>query len=219
MHLAAQCVCRQQRQLRYMADLYSNRTELIPTMETVTVPGSVRPVTLWQTVAGRAEAAPGSGEVIRVCATARGTMYEEGAVHTTVSVRLLCRTPEGRFFTARTRLNAEFTLPETSGVTGVRSAMVTVTEAAAPSLAEDIRITLRMDALAIQEESFSCVQAVEVSGEEPADRPRTPSFILARVPAGTDMWTLARRCHSTMEAIASVNEGRQEGLLLIPRAR
>ena len=216
-HFSVQCVCFQRRELRYLADVYSNRTELIPTMETLPFVRNVRSVSVRQTVAGRAET-PGTGEIIRCSAAVRSVTWEEGAVRAGVGVRLLCRDGEGRFFTARCRLSAEFTPADPSPASLLRNINVVVTDVYCPALTEDIRVTLRMDALSRETDEITCVAAVEESSEKP-DPSRYPSFTMLRVPAGADMWTLARRYHSTEEEIAAVNEGREEGILLIPKAR
>ncbi len=217
-HLAAQCVCRQRQEFRYIADLYSNCLELIPETETFTLVANARPVSVRQTVAGRAETMTEEGEIIRVSAAVRGVAREDDAVKTTVNVNLLCRDGSGMFFSARARLNAEFTLPDISPGAALCGIRVTVLDAYCHAPADDVHVTLRMDALVLEERALTCVSEIR-EGEGPDEGKKLPSCVLVRVPEGTDMWKLARQYHSTTEAIASVNDDRNSGLLLIPRTR
>lgn len=218
-HLGAQCVCRERRQMRFLRDIYSNRTELVPVMENVPVIRDVRIVTVRQTVAGRVEAWSGEGELLRATASVGGTAVEGGTVRTTVNIRLLCRASDGSFSAARSRLTAEFTPSELPDGAELRDVAVTVTDVYCVGASGDIRAILQMDALAAEPGFISCVSAVEEDPDAWNARERAPSITLIRAAAGTDMWSVARKYHSTVEAIAAANEGRTEGLLLIPKAR
>lgn len=218
-HLGAQCVCRCRRQLRYMSDVYSNRTVLVPQTEKLVLTGGVRPVLMRQTVADRVEGADRDAELLQATASVAGVYPEDGCVKTSVNVRMIFLRKDGGCSSARGRLNAEFTLPELSSGETLQDAEVTVTDIYAVPGAGDVRVSLRLDANAAAQAEITVVTAVEEDEEAAEKRGRTPSAVLVRVPAGADLWELARRCRSTVEDILLVNEGRRDGLLLIPKGR
>jgi hypothetical protein len=221
LHLAAQAVCRQRQEAAYIADLYSNRTALVPSYRSLSAVADMRPVSLRQTVAGRAEPFSGDGEVLSLTACVGDLTVEDGAVRTTVNIRLLSRQAGGQCSVARCRLGAEFTTNDLPAGAALESVTVTATDVyyAPGNGGADVRVTLQMDALAVTEES---VMAVDEVTEDPAaweQEKNMPSVSLLWARPGTDLWQVARRYHSTLEAIAMANEGREEGLLLIPKGR
>ncbi len=218
-HMGAQCVCRERRELPYMADLYSSRTELIPRCENVRLVRDVRAVVMRQTVANRIEGAEREAELLQTGASVGGIMVEDGAVKTAVNVRLMYILPDGGCSSVRGRLPAEFTLPELPAGAALRNVSVAVTDIYCVPGTGDVRVTLRLDALAVEETEISCVCAVEEDADAWSARGRMPSAVLLRIPAGTDLWTVARRYRSSVEDILLVNEGRRDGLLLIPKGR
>jgi hypothetical protein len=220
-HLAAQAICRQRQEVAYIADLYSNRTALVPAMSPLTVVSDMGPVSLRQTVAGRAEPFSGDGEVLSLTAAVGGIAVEENTVRTSVTIRLISRQRDGQCTAARCRLTAEFTASELPQGAALQAVTVTATDVyyAPGSGGADVRVTLQMDGLRLVQTTVMAVEAVTEDGEAWEKEKGAPSVTLVRVPGGTDMWSLARRYHSTMEAIAGANEGREEGLLLIPKGR
>lgn len=219
-HLAAQCVCRQTREISYMADLYSNRTMLTGQAEPLELITGTRNVSVRQTVTGSAEPSGAGGEVLGLFARVGSIAVEGDVVKAAVGIRLICRQQDGTYSLSRCRLAAEFPadLPE-----GTELACVTVTVTDvyyAPSGAGmDVRVSLQMEALALSRQTIFCVSQVTEDAAAWETMPLTASVTLARVGPETDMWALARRYHSTVDAIEKANEGRERGLLLIPKCR
>lgn len=221
LHLAAQAVCRQRGEVAYIADLYSNRTALAPEMAELPVLSEVRPITMRQTVTGRAEPFSGDGEVLSLSASVGGVTVEGNTVKTSVSIRLISRQADGRCALSRCRLSAEFTATELPADTELAAVTVTAADVycAPASGGADVRATLQMDAFAMGRGVIRCVSAVTEDAEAWEREKNTPSVTLIRAGAEAELWALARRYHSTVEAIEAANEGRREGLLLIPKAR
>lgn len=218
-HLVAQCICRRTEEVSYIADIYSNRTELVSERSELPMAGTVRPVTMRQTVTGTVEQMGVGGEAIALSASIGSVTVEGGTVRTAVNLRIICRM--GTSFTlARSRLAAEFTtdLPEGTTLTGVTvSAADLYCSQAGGGM--DVRAVLQMDAMAVTAQTVSCVTAVTEDAEAWAAQPAAPSVTLVRVAPGEDMWAVARKYRSTVEAIVAANGDRTEGLLLIPKAR
>lgn len=224
-HLAAQCVCRRRQTVRYMADIYSNRTELVPEPEEHAWLTELRPVSLRQTVTGRVEAAPPGAELLRAAVAVGGTAVEGNTVKTGVNARLLFRNGDGGCVPVRCRLPVEFTVMDLPPEGKLRDIVISAADVycgPGPGGA-DLRVTMRMDALAAGETAIRWVGAVEEDAEAWQARDRAPSVTLVRVPEGAELWTLAKKYRSTPEAIRAANgglaEGVPEGLLLIPKGR
>ena len=220
-HIAAQCVCRSRQELRYIGDIYSTRTQLIPVSESLRVLSGVSQVSVRQTVTGRAESVPAGGELIRACAAVGGISLEDNTVKTAVNARLLFRSGDGVLSSVRCRFSAELTaseVPEGAVLQDIRVEIVDI-YAGMNAGGADVRAVLQMDAAAVTERSIVYVSAVEEDADEGRSLPRAPSVTLVRVPEQKDMWELAKRYRSTSRAILEANEGRKEGLLLIPKGR
>ncbi len=217
-HVAAQCVCREHRTLAYLSDLYSNRTELQPQRTELRLVESVRSVSSRQTVADRVEGIPAEGELICGTADAGGIVPESDCVRTSVSIRLLYRLPDGSSCSVRGRSAAEFTLDLSPGER-LRDVRVRVADLYCVPGTGDVRVSLQMEALAERETVIRPVCAVTEDEEAWRGRAKSPSAVLIWTEPGVDLWTLARRYHSTVDDILAVNGDRRHGLLLIPKGR
>lgn len=214
LHFAAQCVCRERRRVTYLADVYSNRTTLIPTFSELSVIANARPVAMRQTVAGKAEPAA-EGEAFLLSASAGSVSVQGGTVASSVLIRLVTRSADGTMTASKCRLPAEFTLTEAMDGAALREASVTVADVYAAG--SDVRAVLEMNAVM---ETGGTIRAVsEIKEDAQAALPKRASATLARVSAGTDLWQLARRLGSSVEVIEAANAGRRDGLLLIPKAK
>ncbi len=220
LHLVAQTVCREPKEIAYIADIYSNRTVLIGQTGPISVTGGVQPISMRQTVTGSAELLGAAGEVLSVSASVGNVTADGGTVRTTVNVRAIVRQDGGGFTAARCRLAAEFTadLPAGAALQGVTVTTADVyCSVAGGSL--DVRTVLQMDASAVTARSVMAVTGVTEDQDAFAKLPAAPSVTLARLEPGADMWAVAKKYRSTVEAIAAANGERQAGLILIPKAR
>lgn len=217
-HMAAQCVCRKKQEVTYIEDLYSNKETLIPERGEILCDGEIQPVTMRQTVTGRAEFA-GEGEVVCTSASVSGITVEGETVKTAVNIRLVIRQNSGQYASVRCRLGAEFTT-ELPADTELQNVMVRVMDVfcSASAGAADVRVVLQMDGCRLTRKALTCVQNVSVD-ENGEDRGNEPSITLVRVGKDADMWRLAKQYRSSPEAIVAANEGNNSGLLLIPKSR
>lgn len=218
-HMVAQCVCRRNQEVAYIDDLYSNREELLPKRESLRCVSAVQPVSMRQTVTGRAEGAAGEGRVLSAAASILGVTTEGETVKTAVNVRLISLQSSGQCVPIRCRLNAEFTT-ELSADTELQNVMVRVADVyySAAGGDVDLRVVLQMDAHRVSQKALTYVEAVAV-GESDAAKKDIASITLVRRAASEDIWQLAKRYRSSPEAILSANEGNSSGLLLIPKSR
>lgn len=216
-HMAAQCVCRKKQEVAYMEDLYSNKNHLVSECGGILCDREVQPVSMRQTVTGRAEFA-GEGEVACTSASVSGITTEGETVKTSVTVRLVIRQSNGQYASARCRLGAEFTT-DLPAETELQNITVRVTDVfcSASAGAADVRVVLQMDGWRVTRRVLMCVQNVSVD-ESGESRGNEPSITLVRA-ENMDLWSLAKQYRSSPEAIEAANEGNISGLLLIPKSR
>ena len=145
---------------------------------------------------------------------------EAETVRTAVNVRAVLQQESGGFATARCRLTAEFTTDIPAGTT-LQNVTVTAADvycgAAAGAL--DVRVVLQMEAVAVTERTVTAIGAIREDQQAWAAAPAAPSISLVRLEPGADMWAVAKKYHSTVEAIAAANGEEPSGLLLIPKAK
>lgn len=216
LHFAVQCVCMAERKTEYIADVYSNRTVLEPLSEEYSAILEARPVSMRQTVAGRAEP-EAEGELVILNASVGAVSVEDGAVRTGVVIRMASVSADGVWTPSKCRLSAEFTPFEPSD--GAVLTDVSVYAADVYAAGSDVRAVLQMDAVLTKQGTIRSVAGLREDDEAFARLPKKPSVTLVRVQPGTPLFELARRCGSSVEAIAEANGGRRDGLLLIPKAK
>ena len=219
LHMAAHCVCRKTDEMQYISDAYSNCLHLIPEMESIGICTQARPISMRQTVTGKAEPAVGEGEVLSVAAMVGTISRMENGVKTSVGVRILTRNG-GQYAVSRCRLGVEFSL-EIPAACDLSSVAVKVTDVyfASGNSTADTRVTLQLDGLLSEKKSIECVGCILADEEDVRDFDSYPTVTLVRAPQDANLWSLAKKHHSTIEAIHLANEGKTEGLLLIPKTR
>lgn len=219
-HMAAQCICRSMGEIRYISDAYSNCVHILPAMESFEICTQASPVTMRQTVAGKAEPGVGDGEVLSVSAAVGSVSRADNGVKTAVNVRVLHRGVNGQYIVSRCRLGAEFSLDIPEGcelsAISVKAADVFFT---AGSGGADARVTLQLDGFVIRRKTVTCVGRIEADEDDVRDFDSYPSVTLVRAALDGDLWALAKKHHSTVESIRTANEGKADGLLLIPKTR
>ena len=216
LHFAMQCVCRERRAVPYMADIYANRACLVPDFAETPVIMEAKPISMRQTVAGRVEP-EAEGEPVIVNASVGAVSVEDGTVKTSVLVRMASRSPDGNWTSSRCRMNVEFTPAETQA--DMTLSEISVYAADVYSTGSDVRSVLQMDAVMMREGVVRSVSEVTEDAEAFETRAQRPSVTLVRVKPGASIWELAKSCGSSVEAIEAANDGRCDGMLLVPKAK
>jgi len=220
LHLVAQAVCMEETEAPYIADTYSNSAILTTTLKTQNLLSTCSPVIARQTVMGFLEL-PGEGTEALFFRTTVGNI-NDGAdnVSAVIGVRAIYRRRDGSLGASSTRLNAEFSpdLPKNATLHS-RCLLAPEVFASQASGGLDVRVPAELYAMAVTGEEITCVDSVSVDEEASRQEKKIPSLTLVHAKAGTDLWSLAKQYHSTVEAIRAVNDGREEGLLLIPKCK
>lgn len=219
-HMAAQCICRQSGEMRYISDVYSNCVHILPEMEDMEICTQARQITMRQTVAGKAEPSVGEGEVLSLSAMTGAVSRMDSGIKTSVNVRVLVRGANGEYAVSRCRLGAEFTLdiPADSELTGV-TVKVSDVYCSTGGGGVDVRAVLQLDGYLVSRCTIECVGQIVADEEDVRDYDSYPSVTLVRAAIEDDLWAMAKKHHSTVESIRMANEGKSSGLLLIPKTR
>ena len=220
LHLVAQAVCMEETEAPYIADTYSNCAVLKVEEKTQKFPSSCRPITARQTVMGFLEL-PGEGTEALFYRTTVGNVSDsEDNISAVIGVRVIYRRRDGSLGASSTRLNAEFG-PDLPKGSALRSRYLLAPEvfASQASGGLDVRVPVELYAMAVSEDEITFVDSISVEEKASQQGKEIPSLVLVRAEAGTDLWMLAKQYHSTVDAIRAVNDGREEGLLLIPKRK
>ena len=130
----------------------------------------------------------------------------------TAPVDLIYRTKTGELAVIRRSVTGQSTLTKGDEVLSISPGDPELT-------ANALRLPMTVCLCAAAEERLERVTGLELDSEAPFDQAKLPAAVLAARGDG-DLWTLARRWHSTVEAIEEQNrEAGPEDLLLIIRER
>ncbi|NLB29463.1 MAG: LysM peptidoglycan-binding domain-containing protein, partial [Clostridiales bacterium] len=87
----------------------------------------------------------------------------------------------------------------------------------------EVRVPLEVRAYETTKSECAHIVEIDLDEERPLDIASLPSLVLARVSKGDNLWTLAKKHHSTSELIAGANELEDEAelpnVLVIPKKR
>lgn len=216
-HILAQVITREEKELQYIADIYSNQKALLPQVDSSSFCSRMRNIPLSRSLSGSVEAPPDTAAVLYARGSVSNIALEESGISVTVSVKVICRSSDNRYTCASARLTESFELLPADGETLTLSSL-TVGDcfASVNGGSLELRVPVQIEAAISGTESIAHVQDVQIL-EDPL--PSRPSATLLFAAAGSDLWALAKAHGSTCDAIRKANEGREEGLLLIPKAR
>lgn len=202
-HLVAQAVCRSRMEAEVLTDAYSNRTLLEVETETLTLPLPAEPEQ--QRVFAEAELPCDAG-----CTTAAAwSTLRSGDSAEAVILR---RNADGGYSALRQELH--FAPPEETVVRSAEPGELTVTPGA-----DGLRLRLPIQLETARRETLTLTQITALRGEEANTAAAAmPALTLLRVGAEADLWEIAKRHASTVEAIRAANpEDAQRNYLAVPK--
>ena len=218
-HLVAQLVCMTELECDSLSDAYSNVSALELTMQ------EQRFAQYAQLEPLRAEAEdriPCETQGMTVCgsrASLRAVSVENGAVSGAVDVAVLLQSQEGTVTSVRRELR--FSQPAET------AAMLLAARPEEAYLSLDaegvaVRVPVRLELLSAQEQTLRQVTEICV-GDKNSALDALPSVTLVRADASPDLWALAKRYCSSVEAIRSANPAQEDddarAFLLLPKVR
>ncbi len=219
LHVLAQVVCSQRKEISYISDVYSNRYPLQAVFGAQQALCSAVCDTRRDSMRGVLDMPWHIRDILYVTAGIGLWSASETGFSCPINVRLLIRDEEGclhglvRSFAANWDSDCDGAESET-----IKEAICEeLTAVPAPDGAE-----VKMLAVATLRRSLD----VRITPLEAAEMDETARVDLSACPSvtvlpdkGGDLWTLAKRYHSTVELIEEVNRDAETSVLIIPRAR
>lgn len=217
LHLLAQVVCRRQAELAYVADAYSNRRRIEPVFGENVLCSEQRPLSLRHTVSCTADAPHDAGDILFAKGRVSSVSVCDEGVEVSVNFRAVYRRADGGYGCVSRRVQEVVpALPEEGEMLLACGAFIENVFSTVGANGIELRASVELDLRAQRMTTLSHLTGLAI-GEEPL--PDVPSLTLLRCGGEEELWPLAKAHRSTCAAIREANDGRCEGLLLIPKCR
>ncbi len=217
LHILAQVIAREEKELGYLSDVYSNQIPLEPLMSQETYCTSMREWPLSCSLSGHIEAPADAVSVLYTKSCISGFSADEAGISVSVSAKVIYLRSDSSYACANVRLKEQLdaSLSENEHL-NICSVQAGDSFASISGGALDVRVPVNLHIQAYTEQAISHVADVR---ELDDDRQEPPSVTLIYAESQQDLWSVAKKYGSTCDAILKANEGRKEGLLLIPKTR
>ena len=223
-HLLLQTVCRTRKELRYLADAYSNSNALLLERGELCLWAVQGQETGKESARLLCEAPDGVDEVLVSTALAGEVTEKENGIVLPVHVHLLYRDQKGHINCVKKRMELAFPCkPSEGGALQVDGLDLTELYAAPSGDGVDVRLNGQIQITRLLEKRISSVDVITQT-EESLDLSSQPALVLLRASSQDDLWTIAKANYSTVEEIMRVNALPDEGeswdqYILVPRVR
>ena len=216
-HILLQLVCRSRIRIRTVADAYSNLTPLDAQTETLRFSSADERRTLRVTAAESVDVMEDCSDVICVFPTLSRCSLEGQKLSAAANLDILYRTAGGELSAVRRTLMLE----EDCGGGDARllSASLAEIDLRPSGGSMETRVTLEAQLLCETDNEIGSISGVTLDEEQSFDLSRFPSLTMVRR-EGESLWEIAKRYHSSVEAIEAYagGETENEGMLLVPKS-
>lgn len=216
-HVLLQLVCRSRIRIRTVADAYSNLTPLDAQTETLHFSSADERRTLRVNAAESVDVMEDCSDVICVFPTLSRCSLEGQKLSAAANLDILYRTAGGELSAVRRTLMLE----EECGGGDARllSASLAEIDLRPSGGSMETRVTLEAQLLYETENEIGSMSGVVLDEEQSFDLSRFPSLTMVRR-EGESLWEIAKRYHSSIEAIEAYagGETENEGMLLVPKS-
>lgn len=215
-HVLLQLVSRNRVSLLTVADAYSNLCPLQAQTQTLRF-DSAKERRSVRVDAGESFAlAEDCTQTLCVFPSLSRCTLEEETLRAAVHFDLLCRTDDGAYTALRRTVMVEQPCPGPDA--RLLSVRLCEAELRPGGKGLEARVSLEAQLLDELRREIVCIDAVTLDEEQAFDRSRFPTLTLVRT-QGESLWELAKRCHSSVEAIEScLSETPDGGMLLVPKS-
>lgn len=219
LHILAQATCVEPREIVYISDAYSNTHMLDQNYGPAENLCAETPVVLRDNMRGVIETPIAVREILQVMADVGVWNTTESGYCCPINVKILFRNEEGvtcglvRSFTAKWELDYKEAVD-------VDLLSVRCTELFATLTAGGIEVRLLAEAQALERRNMTVLPVESLTADEdsPIDLSILPSVVVLPEKQD-DLWSLAKKYHSTLDLIQAANADVSSNILLIPRAR
>lgn len=216
-HALGQLVSRSSVGIRSITDAYSNRMPLKESAELLALQSAEQREPVRLSTSQNLKVMEDCTDVLCVLPSISRASLEQGKLSAAVNFDMVYRAGGGLLSAVRrtVMLEGAYTEPQ-SQITDV-----SITELRLRPEGEtlDLEMSVQFGMTHIRNLELQRLCAVELMEEQPYDSAAFPTLTLVR-PEGESLWQLAKKYHSSVEAIQSENEketGEKKGLLLIPK--
>ena len=216
LHILLQLVSRSRVQIRCVADAYSNLMPLSARTETLRFDSAEEKRTFRTGAAESIGVTEDCADVICVFPTLSRCTLEEGSLRAAVCIDILYRGESGELSAVRRMVQLEDGCG--SGELRLLGAWLTETDFRPAGKSIEARVALEAQLLCMKKSEIAGISAVTLDEEQAYDSGGFPSLTMVRQ-EGESLWELAKRYHSSVEAIEAfaVPEA-GGGMLLIPKS-
>lgn len=216
LHATAQMCFERRETLIFLSDAYSTSCPAVIAERTLPICRSICREQLTANAYERIRVERERGEIISAFSELLSCAVHDGKAELSASVSLLLRSEDGSFGTQQRLISFDTPLPEPEG----EISLVRITSLRAEREGEEIAISISAAFDYTQRElvELCCLSSLELDTENAFDSASLPSLTIARKGEG-ELWDLAKRCHSSVEAIEQTQQKypMPGDLLLIPR--
>lgn len=215
-HVLLQLVSRSRAEIRTVTDVYSNLTPVSVQTETLRFESAEERRTLRASVSESVALPEDCADVLCVFPTLSRAAVEAEKLSATVSLDILYRGESGGLAAVRRTLTPACAC--SPGELRLLSAALTEAELRPAGKSMEARVTLEAQALSMKKSEIVSIQSVMLDEEQAFDSGSFPTLTMVRR-EGESLWELAKRYHSSVEAIEAFTlPDAQEAMLLIPKA-
>lgn len=219
LHAVVQLVARRRQSVRYVSDTYSNRMPAQCSVQAGQIGTEAQLLRARLSTDERLEISEDCADVLCVFADLSQTAAAPGKLSATAALDILYQNREGRLSCVRRLVNMEAEGP--AGPSRLLQASLAETILRPDGAALDCRLTAELTCFCGATAELARVEAVDLDEEAAYDLSRFPTVTLV-CPGQESLWELAKRYHSSVEGILSLNdltEGTEGRMLLVPKER
>ena len=216
-HVLLQLVSRSRIRVRTVSDAYSNLTPIALQTETLHYDGADQRRTLRISAAESVDLTEDCADVRCVFPTLSRCALEGETLSAAANLDILYCTGSGELSAVRRTLMLEGECGP--GKARLLTAGLAETDLRPAGKTMEARMTMEAELLYETETEISSISAVTLDEEQAFDLSRFPSLTMVRR-EGESLWEIAKRYHSSVEAIEALDGGEQEsrGMLLVPKS-
>jgi hypothetical protein len=221
LHLVAQALCRDTKDISYVSDAYSCSFEGHVRTEEIALEKTERELALRETVRELMETPETVLDVVTVYATAGQPALESNAVSVPLTVQALYTTDSGEVCSITRKMSVQSAVELEQGASA-RVTSLRCSEAYASPTAGglELRLPVEITALVTGRRDLVAVLGLSLDMEKPLTASGRPSVTVVPM-EGNDIWSLAKKYLSTPSLIAEANPDSTEpgSVWIIPRVR
>ncbi len=215
LHILAQAVCMKTAAIHYMADAYCNQEAIAPRFATHEICTASREIRLRKTLSAAFDSQRNIHEILFSRSSVQSAKIEESTLKLSINTRAVYKNQDGCSVLNHT-INEDIPI-EREADESIALVNIYCDPIYTTATGGNVSIRLPVDVSLCAQKTQSICSVMDFEKAESACE--CPSITLLTCHGKEELWDLAKKHHSSVDAILEANEGRTEGLLLIPKCR